>query len=424
MSLPPEHPKDPFVWSAVLTLAFLGLVSIRLTIPSTLYFDEVHYLPAARHLLELSEPVNREHPLVGKEFIALGIALFGDGPLGWRIFPALFGTLALFAFMRALWFASQSRFATLAGGVLVATGFALFIHARIAMLDVFMFAFTMVALWQVAAAVREPERARLRLATGGIALGLAMGSKWNAIPVAVLPGLTFLACRLWSAKADFLSAKRGPPIPGMSLMEAFVWLGIVPLATYAASFAPAWFYAVRPMGEIGFLTYQGDMLSLQTQVLKDHPYASTWREWIVNARAIWYLYENVDGAQRGVVLLGNPLTVLAGLPAMAWCLWAGIAHKRRDAFAVFALYAASLGFWMVAAKSVQFYYHYFLPSAFLMAGLALALEEIWRRKSRAVPLVVLGAAVVLFAWFYPIISSAALPAPDAFNKWMWYSGWR
>jgi len=42
------------------------------------------------------------------------------------------------------------------------------------------------------------------------------------------------------------------------------------------------------------------------------------------------------------------------------------------------LYLASLGLWLVAGKNVQFYYHYFLPSCFLLAALALALAELWR----------------------------------------------
>lgn len=424
MTPPPEQQKDPFGWTALIALGFFALVLVRLTTPSTLYFDEVHYLPAARNLLALSEPINREHPLLGKEFIAAGMALFGDRPFGWRIFPALFGTLALFAAMRALWFASLSRFAALAGGVLIATAIPLYIQSRIAMLDVFMVSFTTIALWMCAAALRKPEKARPLLAIAGVALGFAMASKWNAIPIAILPGLAFLVLRAWSARGQLLFAKRGAPIPGMGLQEAALWLGLVPLIAYAATFIPAYFYAVRPLGDEGLIWYHKDMLALQTQQLKNHPYQSTWSQWVGNARAIWYLYENVDGAQRGVLLVGNPFSMLVGLIGAAWCTWAGVVDKRRDMLGVAVLYLVSIGFWMVAAKSVQFYYHYFLPSIFLMAALALTLDEFWQRKSRAVPLIVLGISAALFAWFYPILSAAELDGPQAFNKWMWYDGWR
>ncbi len=424
MTVPPEHQKDPFGWTAVVAFAFLLLVLVRLTIPSKPFFDEVHYLPAARAMLALQHPLNREHPLVGKELIAAGIAIFGDRPFGWRIFPALFGTLALFAFMRAMWFTSLSRFATIAGGILVATAIPLFIQSRIAMLDIFMVSFAMVALWLCAAAVREPEKARLPLALAGIAFGFAMGAKWNAIPVAMLPGLAFLAFRIHSARGNFLFATRGAPVPGIGLQEAALWLGLVPLVAYALTFLPAYFYAERPLGDEGLIAYHKDMLSLQMQTLKHHPYQSTWTQWVGNTRAIWYLYENVDGAQRGALLVGNPFSMLVGLIALAWCAWAGVMRRRWDALAVFALYFASLGFWIIAEKSVQFYYHYFLPSCFLMAALALALDEFWKRSSRVVPLAALAISVAMFAWFYPILSAAPLDGPQAFEKWMWYAGWR
>ena len=199
MSQAPEHPRDPLAWHALIALAFLGLVLVRLTIPSKPFFDEVHYLPAARALLALSHPSNIEHPMLGKELLALGIMLFGDNPLGWRIMPALFGTLALLAGMRALWFASGSRFASIAGGILLATAFPIFVQSRIAMLDIFMASFLLVALWAIAGAVRENETGRRRLAIAGVALGLSMAAKWNAVPLAMVPGLAFAAIRLRAA---------------------------------------------------------------------------------------------------------------------------------------------------------------------------------------------------------------------------------
>src|SRR6187399_990864 len=166
---PPQHAKDPIGWTLAVTLVFFAMCMVRLTIPTKPFFDEIHYLPAARAVLALSHPANPEHPPLGKEILALGIAVFGDRPLGWRIMPALFGTLGLFAAMRALWFASGSRFATLAFGVLLATAPHLFIQSRIAMLDVFMASFVLVALWMCAGAVHRPESARWRLAVAGVA---------------------------------------------------------------------------------------------------------------------------------------------------------------------------------------------------------------------------------------------------------------
>lgn len=423
MSQPPPHPRDPIGWTALLTLLFTALAMVRLTIPSTPNFDEVHYLPAARAMLALADPVNLEHPPLGKELIALGIALFGDSPLGWRIMPLLFGALALFAAMRALWFASQSRFATLAFGVLLASGFALLVLARVAMLDVFMAAFVMLALWMCAGTLREPERARWRLAVAGVALGCAMASKWSAIPLAVLPGLAFLLVRIKSAGTGVLTARRGAPVPGMALPEAALWLGLLPLATYALAYWPYWLMHDEALAPVSLIALHREMFALQTQPLEAHTYQSAWHQWVLNLRAIWFLYEPVDGAQRGVLLLGNPLTMLLGLPALAWCLWTGVRGGRPERLAAALLYAVSLGLWIVAAKNVQFYYHYFLSSCFLLAALALALDAGWQRGARWLPLTVLLASLALLAFFFPILTAAPLDGAYAFRQWTWLPGW-
>jgi dolichyl-phosphate-mannose--protein O-mannosyl transferase len=166
------------------------------------------------------------------------------------------------------------------------------------------------------------------------------------------------------------------------------------------------------------------MIRLQDSVVKPHPYQSVWYQWIANWRAIWFLYESVDGAQRGILLVGNPLTMLLGLVALVWAGVHGFAEGRRDALALFVLYAVSLGMWMVADKPVQFYYHYLLPGAFLMGMLALALDAMWREGRRTFPLLVLGASVALFAGFYPILSAAPLAGRMSFGHWMWLDSWR
>jgi dolichyl-phosphate-mannose--protein O-mannosyl transferase len=472
---------DPFGLCFAIAFIFWIMCLIRLAMPEALYFDEVHYVPAAREMLALDRFTNQEHPLLGKQIIAAGIALFGDNAWGWRIFPSLAGGLCLFAATRALWFASLSRFATIAFGLLLATGFHLFIHARIAMLDIFYIAFLCVAAWQCAAAMRAPERGRIRLAICGIALGLAMAAKWNAIPFAVLPGLAFLVLRAKAGRRRLLLSRRGAPVPGVTLVEAGCWLGAVPLLVYAASFWPGYLFAQDAIGIADGIASGADgqsqnfvsalidhhrtMLDLQTQVIQPHPYQSQWHDWVINNRAIWYLYEEVDGVQRGVLLVGNPVTMILGLPALLWCAWHTLgspigrsieqavdgganqanptptnqaqtnqAQTIRAPLAVLILYSVALGFWIVAAKPVQFYYHYLAASTILLAALALMLDALWRYGERQedaakaslakfCALAPIIASLMVFVYFYPILSAASLPDEMAFLTWIWLDSW-
>ncbi len=416
--------KDPRDWSAVIAVFFLALVCHRLGVPAKIYFDELHYVNAARLMLEWKTN-NPEHPALGKAIIAGAIALLGDKPLYWRVPSALMGALGLYAFARAMWFASGRRFATLAAQFLLATSFAWFIQSRIAMLDMAMACLAMVAFWMFTSAMARPAEGRWRLAVAGLCLGLAMGVKWSVAPIAVLPGLAFLVLKVRDCGWRFLTDKCGGPVPGISLIEAAFWLGSVPLAVYWATFLPTFFYVDRPVDPFGIVQHHRYMLDLQDSVKKLHPYRSVWYQWMGNWRAIWYLYENVDGAQRGVLLVGNPFSMLAGLAALGWGLWATVARRRHDVLAFALPYVVLMAFWAITSKPIQFYYHYLLPGTFLMGLLALALDDLRERGGRWAWAAWggLAAAGGMFAWFYPIISAARLHDAAGFQKWMWLKSW-
>lgn len=426
--MPPlDRSRDPLAWCALIASAFLAVCWHRLGIPSEIYFDEVHYVVAARKLLELVRH-NPEHPMVAKEIIASAIWLAGDRPIVWRAPSALFGALGLFAFGRMMWLVSGRRFATIAAMLLVATDFAWFIQSRIAMLDMIMASFGMVALWQFAGALRHGGAgARWRLALCGVCLGLAIGAKWSFAPAAMLPGLAMLVLRGREHRARLLFERGSSIMPGIALAEAGFWLGLLPIAVYWASFAPLFFLTDHPVVWWNPLAHHQYMFQLQDSVRKLHPYRSVWYHWIIDWRSVWYLYKVVDGSQRGIVLIGNIVSMLAGLVAWGWCLWAAFRRRRMDALAFAALYLTCLGLWIVSEKPIQFYYHYLLPGTFLMGCLALALDALWQRGDRwrwAGPgMVALAAAV--FVYFYPIISAARLHhGKQSYAEWMWLRSWR
>ena len=207
-------------------------------------------------------------------------------------------------------------------------------------------------------------------------------------------------------------------------MEAALWLGIVPLLFYFLPHIGACFVAQDPLQVSNFIAYHNDVLALQASIKQPHPYQSQWWQWMLNLRAIWYLYEPVDAAQRGVMLLGNPVSILLGLPALAWSAWTGVLRRDGARIGIVLLFAVSLGMWIVVNKPIQFTYHYFLPSMFLFAALALALNDL-KRAGRwwpaMAPLILSGIA---FAYFYPVLSAAPLDGERAFMRWIWIDGWR
>jgi dolichyl-phosphate-mannose-protein mannosyltransferase len=91
-------------WSvAVVAIVFVAAhlaLLVGVTTPEKFYFDEVHYVPAARQMLEPVIPspmLNPMHPPLAKQLMAVSIRVFGDAPLGWRYPSVLFGSLAIVA---------------------------------------------------------------------------------------------------------------------------------------------------------------------------------------------------------------------------------------------------------------------------------------------------------------------------------------
>jgi dolichyl-phosphate-mannose--protein O-mannosyl transferase len=382
----------------------------RLAVPHQLVFDEVHYVPAARALIDLSGPANVEHPLLGKWLIAVGMRLFGDTPFGWRVLSTLAGSATVTATFAIVWLITHRRRPSLAAAALSLLGFTVYIQARIAMLDGFMLAFLMAAIAMIAATMRQGGWWRWTLAA--MLLGCAVACKWIAAPYVAF------------AAAAFVIFKREDPrrFPGLAIVPAIMVLGLVSVATYFATFAPAFFYASEPLTLARLLPFQLEMFERQTQQLPPHTYQSAWWTWPLLIRPIWYLYEPADGAQRGILLLGNPAILWSGLVAVAACWWGWVRSGSPRLFAAAALWTGSLAIWAVIPKSLGFFYYYYPSSVFIVIAIVLALDH-WRTRTRNWDLALLALAAALAIYFYPVLSAEALPNPGAFRHWTWFSTW-
>jgi dolichyl-phosphate-mannose--protein O-mannosyl transferase len=420
--MPPAPPSLPdrrdLAIALALALAGLLLFLWRITDPARLDFDESHYVPAARTLMDFAALPNAEHPPLGKLMIALGIALMGDNPLGWRIMSALAGALVMLGGVMAARWLFLRRAAAVMTGLLMLLSQTLYIQARIAMLDIFMAAFLALALWMLMASARTGFADRWRLIVAGLAIGLAIGAKWTAVPLAGTAVALVLILR-WREMRSGKAVQAVPP------GEVAGWLGPFALLVYFATFLPYLFLREGALSLFAIPGQQIEMLRLQSQILAPHPYSSHWWQWVIDQRPIWYFYEPVDDVQRGVLMLGNPAIMWGGLAALPACLWAGWRERAHPLLVPVLLWAAALLFFILIPKGLQFYYHYFVPSLLLCAACAGALDHyFWRRGAKVVPWLAIGFAALVFLEFLPIISAAPLGDPQDFNRWMWLDSWR
>jgi len=445
-----------FTWTSLsLLLGFWFLFIIYIQFPAKLNFDEFHYIPSARQFLDFVENRNYEHPPLGKELIALGMGIFGDRPIGWRFMSTLFGALTVVG----TYVAGAALFRTQLSALFIAlmTGFnnLVYVQARIAMLDTFMMAFL---IWAFALGLcaffplhaspttEQGRSQRLKnLDRSGIALGLACACKWFAIiPWATLIGVGALyrLMRAWSVRFDSPRSKTALPAffpleqEPFSLRELLRAWFFIPIAAYYATFIPfLWIikndgnaFTVRDI----LVRMQWRMWDGQLRVVSPHPYSSSWLQWPLMTRPIWYAFDASPDKQsvRGVALIGNPLVLWGGLVAMAWTLWDWLRARTFAGFWILATYASMTFSWALIPRKIAFFYYYY-PSAILLSfAWAYVLqrnsEDLEPEDSPQLPLVlhliVLAGTLALFVYFLPILSAWKIPFSE-YRSWMWFRSW-
>lgn len=410
--------QRPILVALLIGLAAQILFGLHLTRPGTIVFDESHYVSAARILLDLERPTNVEHPLVGKTLIAGGIAVFGDNPLGWRAMSTLAGTatvMSVFAILMLVF--GRIRIAAFGAGLALFNQM-IFVQARIGMLDVFLGAFVLGAIAALLWAMRAPPgRVARRVALAGVALGLAVGTKWTAIPYCALAGCAVLFIR-WRSRE-----RVEQPWSGLGTFPLLALLAVTSIVTYFATFLPTLFYRTDPVTLAGLIPLQLEMYRLQTFILAPHTYQSDWWSWPMMLRPVWYFYEPDAGVQRGVLLIGNPTIFWGGLAAVALCIIGWLRDRDLRLFGVAALWVGSLAIYIVIPKSLGFFYYYYLSGIFLCIAIAAAYGHFGKGRWQDADLWLLVPVVGLFVYFYPILSGARLDGHRPFLNWTWFPGW-
>lgn len=406
----------PFLIAFALGIIAELLFLANLAIPAKPVFDEIYYAEGARTIAKLYAPYNVEHPLFAKTIMAGGILLFGDNSFGWRFFSTVAGAVVIMCVFAIGWQLLGRVRPALYAALFVVFNFIVYIQARIAMLDGYMAAFVLLAIVVMIAAARAPAASTRRWLLGAaVLLGLAVGAKWTAIPFVAFAAITMIWLKTRRDRAYFAGIRL---VPGLAI------LGVVSILTYALTFLPAFLYRYEPLTIATFIPYQFRILAQQTAPLPVHPYQSPWWSWALDLRPMWYLYEPVDGVQRGILMLGNPAVMWGGLAAVAACLYAGLRDRVRPMLAIGLLWLGSYGMWALIPKKIGFFYYYYLPSVFLGLALAAALERYAEPRFKYASEAALVLSFALFAWFFPIISAAPLDSDQAFLRWMWFASWR
>ncbi len=382
---------------------------IYIQFPRIFHCEEFHYVPSAKQFLELKENRNFEHPPLAKELMAVGIGIFGDRPIGWRFMSTMFGAFTLVGMF--LWGLVLFQDLEMAWAVVLLTLFnqMLYVQARVGMLDTFMMGFLAWALAAFTLAWKFSGGNKLYAFTG-LMLGLAVATKWTALVA-------------WVGCIALLPGK-------IKLKEAVLYFGVLPAMAYYFTFIPFFFVQHTPSYSFWDILYvmQANMLDGQMRVVSAHPYMSSWTSWPWMRRPIWYTYETVSNTPtliRGVLFIGNPLIMWAGLWAILSCTWTFFETRSKEAFLIIYFYALFLFSWAVIPRKLMFYYYYYPAGMILSLAIVFLFYDL-KKLNPKWAIVGLRAFIVLsaliFIYFFPILADLKIPYSQ-FRQLMWFDAW-
>lgn len=407
-------------------------------------FDEKHYAPQAWDMHRSSfNPILGGiefnpgyglvvHPPLGKQLEALGQALFGYTPLGWRFVAALFATATVVFTMLLARRLSQSWTIALFAAIIALSDGVLLVIGRFGMLDVFILLFIVMAAWTLAGDMRDvhqrlhnaylsgeiesagPYGPRLgfrwwRFATG-VLLGLAMAVKWSGLYYIAFFGLLSSFYDLW-LRRRYGVAK---PVAGTLLRDvpsALASIVLIPAVLYIWSWR-AWFASetsvyrhaaadgtiagsdwpwltILPDAFAGWFYYHFSVLNFHSELTSSgghsHPWDSKPWSWLVAARPILYYsstgIECAGGQEcrRMIYLFGTPAIWWLTIPILLWAILAWISRGDRRVILPLVAFAAGFLPWL-AAFDRQMYFFYAAPLVpFTIVLIAFALGKLAQR---------------------------------------------
>ena len=400
----------------------------RLTEPQGYYFDEVYHVVTARAYSQnnpdaynpFSPPPEQGtafdwlHPPLAKLIQAASIKIIGDNELGWRLPSAIFGTAVVGATFVLAYLLFGPAAAVFSSFVIALENLNLAM-SRITMNDVFVTFFIIAAF--IFGHIYLSSKNLRHLLSAALLLGFAVSSKWTGAYAILVIGAYIFLGQLREKRIDF----------------KLIFLVAVPLFIYLLSYGQFWLqgHQVRE-----FVDLHKQIWWYQNRHDLEHSYGTTplfcvpkgleapktWCPWILDARGVYFSYEQYGEKAGYIYALGNPLIFWTGALAVSFLIGKFTETRKKEYLLVLLGYFI---FWVpwIFTPRLLFLYHYLPSIPFLAISLGIVLAEIWKTRFKFVSILVLLVFAIIFFYFFPVSTGWPIEPADI-DKYMWLSTWR
>ena len=419
------------IYVGAITLVSLALRLFHLGTPKGFVFDEVYYVDGARdylaHGVEVTgqEPEFVVHPPVGKWLIALGIKIFGDNEFGWRFMGALLGAamIVLIALIAHRLF--RNSYLTIAASALMAMDGLALVHSRTALLDIYLSFFVLLATYLFLTRWHW---------WAGIALGLAVATKWSALYYLALFGLVALY------RAFNHNTGRNLIKPTLKTVAQYA---LIPFSIYITSWA-GWFISARGWARdyssniiVSFIHYHSQMLGFHTGLVQKHSYQANPWSWLVMGRPTSFFYETpkncgADHCSQEVLALGTPLlwwlaTIAVAVVIGFWIKSFAVNRYEPPLNVIVTGIAAGYLPWFFFQKRTVFSFYAIVFEPFLILAIIycayVALLHFENKRNIYTILGLIGLVIFInFIFFLPVFTGDVITY-DSWQARMWLPSW-
>ena len=398
------------------------------------YFDEIYHVRNAWEIANRQYMYASVHPLLGTNIIALSIHLFGMHPFAWRLPGAIASVLMLPVLYGILKHLLKRDYLSLIGSFLLAADFMHITTARIATLEPFSILFILCSFYWMLKYCRSNfytlpmRKGILYLFLSGIFMGLSIATKWTGCYAAI--GLAIMLFTNWIQR--FLEYKKDKEahqqffkILLTTMLACILFFIIIPIVIYCISYIPDKIFRNEPWTIANVWKQAQQMYHYHVNLNATHPYQSTWFQWILDLRPMWYYVGIKENVFHTISCFSNPLLTWIGLPAILFTTYRALCKKDIVGWYIVVGYFSGLLPWIIYVQRIVFAYHFYPTSLFTIIAIVYCINLLNNRKMSIVVPAYLAAYLALFILFLPVITGFGTSQQFArFLAWLpgWYFG--
>lgn len=413
------------------------------------YFDEIYHPRNAAEIANNQDMYASVHPLLGTNIMALFIKLFGLSPFVWRLPGVIFGILLVplfYAIARRLF--KKTSLATIAS-ILLAGDFMHITTSRIGTLEPFSVFWILVMFYYMIRYVQyswfdTKFSTQIKyLFLSGFTMGIAIATKWtacySAVGLAIILFAYFFYEYLQYRKAKNI-LKQEHSIPSeyeeakhikevfskrlvVTILLCFIFFIFIPIVIYCLSYLPDRVWKAESWSIENVWKQVLYMYNYHIDLDATHPYSSTWNQWLLDLRPIWYyIGTDAEEMKHTIACFSNPLMTWTALFTIVFTLFDLIRTRSSSAFIILVGYITALAPWIIITRCV-FAYHFYPTSFFAILSIVYFLQYLWKYKAgKAFTIIYLIVYISIFMMFLPITCGFGT-SEEYIKSLEWFSTW-